>query len=181
MSDKAAEVFLRTPETDPSSGRHPEPAPVRRTRARLALAAICGAMLLAMMGLTVADVLGRYLLGAPITGATELTEMMLAAVIFLGLPAVSLDRDHVTVDIVTEHLPARLQPWRELLAALVSAAMLSVVGWRIWVYAGQIAGYSGATNSLRLPIAPLGYLAAACCALGAVFTLYAALRGLRRK
>ncbi len=92
MSDKAAEVFLRTPETDPSSGRHPEPAPVRRTRARLVLATICGAMLLAMMGLTVADVLGRYLLGAPITGATELTEMMLAAVIFLGLPAVSLDR-----------------------------------------------------------------------------------------
>lgn len=168
----------RMPETDPSSGKRPEPVP--RTGARKALAVVCGAMLLAMMGLTVVDVAGRYLFARPVTGATELTEMMLVAVVFLGLPAVSLDRDHVAVDLVTDRLPPALQPWREIAVAILSAVVLAVIGWRIWIYAGQIASYGGATNSLRLPIAPLGYLCAVCCGLAAAFMPVAALRDFRR-
>lgn len=162
----------RMPETDPSSGKRPEPVP--RNGARKALAVLCGAMLLAMMFLTVGDVVGRYLFSRPVTGATELTEMMLVAVVFLGLPAVSLDRDHVAVDILTDHLPARVQPWREVTVALLSAVVLAVIAWRIWIYAGQIGAYGGATNSLRLPLAPLGYLCAVSCGLAAVFMPVAA-------
>lgn len=172
------EAAPRLPETDPSSGKRPEPVP--RSFARRGLAVLCGAMLMAMMALTVGDVIGRYLLARPITGATELTEMMLVAVVFLGLPAVSLDRDHVAVDIITDRLPGWVQPWRDMAMALLSAAVLGLIAWRIWVYAGQIGGYGGATNSLRLPIAPLGYLCAACCGLAALFMLLAAARGFGR-
>jgi len=180
VSAPAPEVFARAPESDPSSGRHPDPAPVPRTRARLALAVLCGVMLLAMMALTVADVIGRYVLNAPVLGATELTEMLLASVIFLGLPAVCLDRDHVTVDLVTEHLQGWIQLWRELVTALFSAVILGVVSWRIWVYTAQIASYGGQTNTLHIPIAPLGYLCAICCAAGVLFTLVAAGQNFRR-
>ncbi|WP_406735970.1 TRAP transporter small permease [Thioclava sp. GXIMD4215] len=170
------ENFPRVPETDPSSGR--DRAPVPRNWPRLALGVVCGAMLLAMMALTVVDVIGRYVFVAPLQGATELTEMLLCAVIFLGLPAVCFDRDHVTVDLVIDRLPACVQPWRELATSLLSAVVLGIVSWRIWVYAGQKASYGEATNSLRLPIAPLGYLCALCCALGVVLTVVAALRQL---
>ncbi|MER5171925.1 TRAP transporter small permease [Thioclava sp. GXIMD2076] len=169
--------FPRVPETDPSSGRKAPVVP--RNGPRLALGLLCGAMLLAMMGLTVVDVIGRYLFNAPLIGATELTEMLLCAVIFLGLPAVCFDRDHVTVDLVIDRLPAWLQPWRELAVSVFSVVVLGVVSWRIWVYAAQKASYGEATNSLRLPIAPLGYLCALCCAVGVVLTLVAALRQFR--
>ncbi|HEY0276546.1 MAG TPA: TRAP transporter small permease [Paenirhodobacter sp.] len=177
MSGAAAGAQPRLPETDPSSGKRDEPVP--RNPARRVLAAVCGTMLMAMMGLTVCDVIGRYVLNRPLIGATELTEMMLVAVIFLGLPAVSLDRDHVAVDILTDRLPKWVQPWRELVVSVLSAAMLGVISWRIWVYAGQIAGYGGATNSLRLPVAPVGYLCAVAAAVAALFMVLAALRGLR--
>lgn len=172
------DLKARFPETDPSSGKRPEPVP--RTFLRKALAVLCGVMLMAMMCLTLFDVLGRYVFSRPINGATELTEMMLVAVIFIGLPAVSLDRDHVSVDLVTERLPAWIQPWRELATSLIVAVVLGVVAWRIWVYAGQIAGYGGTTNSLHLPIAPLGYLCALCCLVAAVAAPAAALRDFRR-
>lgn len=137
---------------------------------RTALALLGGVLLLGLMGLTVVDVIGRYLFNAPLVGATELTELLLAAVIFLGLPAVALAEEHVTVDLVTDRMPPRLQPWRLALAGLFSAVVLAVVTWRIWIYAGQIGSYGGATNSLRIPIAPLGYFCAVCTGLGAAIT-----------
>ena len=42
-------------------------------------------VLAAMMLLTFVDVIGRYILGAPIFGATEMISTMLALAIFLGL------------------------------------------------------------------------------------------------
>ena len=73
---------------------------------RAALAVLGGVLLMALMGMTVTDVIGRYLFNAPLRGATELTELLLAAVVFLGLPAVALADEHVTVDLVTDRMPA---------------------------------------------------------------------------
>ena len=42
--------------------------------------------------------LGRYVLNKPLTGGFELTEMMLAALIFCGLPLVSQRREHIVID-----------------------------------------------------------------------------------
>ncbi|ALG89587.1 MULTISPECIES: TRAP transporter small permease [Actibacterium] len=144
--------------------------------ARAALGVICGVMLFAMMGLTVVDVIGRYLFSAPLTGATELTEILLACVIFIGLPAVSLDDEHVTVDLITGKLPAAIQPFRRAILLLASGVVLAVIAWRLWAHAGQIAGYGGTTNSLRLPVAPVAYLCAICTGLAAGITFAAAMR-----
>lgn len=147
----------------------PRPGPWLSPRTLLAI--LGGAMLLGLMGLTVVDVIGRYLFNAPLRGASELTELLLAAVIFLGLPAVALSDDHVTVDLVTGRLPPRVQPLRLVTTGLFSAAVLGVVAWRIWVYSAQIGGYGGSTVTLALPIAPLGYFCALCTAAGAVLSV----------
>lgn len=125
---------------------------------RMGLAVICAVLLTAMMLLTVADVIGRYFLSSPVQGATELTEMLLAAVIFIGLPAATLDDDHVTVDMLTARLPWRAEKLRRPVVALTSAAILSVTGWRLWAAAAQVGSYGGTTISLQIPLAPLGYL-----------------------
>ncbi|EIE52443.1 C4-dicarboxylate ABC transporter substrate-binding protein [Salipiger aestuarii] len=162
------------------------PAPDHGGRApagvmRVALAVMGGVLLMALMGLTVVDVVGRYIFDAPLIGATELTELLLAAVIFLGLPAVALAEEHVSVDLLTDRMPPWVQPWRLALAGVFSGVVLGLVTWRIWIYAGQIGAYGGLTNSLRLPIAPLGYFCAVCTGLGAVITALMPLARLRRR
>lgn len=132
------------------------------------IAIACALLLIAMMGLTVADVLGRYLLNSPVKGATELTELMLAALIFLGLPAATLDREHVTVDLLTDRLPLAVDKIRRPIVLLLSVGVQVTVAWRLWVTASQVAGYGGTTATLDLPIAPIGYFAAVLCIVSAV-------------
>jgi TRAP-type mannitol/chloroaromatic compound transport system permease small subunit len=48
------------------------------------LAYVAAAVLMALMVLTCVDVGGRYFFNRPVWGAFELTEMMLAALIFAG-------------------------------------------------------------------------------------------------
>lgn len=145
------------------------------------LASLGGGLMMALMGLTVCDVIGRYLFGAPIKGAAELTEVMLCAIIFLGLGAVSLAEDHVVVDLVTDRFPAWIQPWRQALTGLFASGILFIVGWRIWIYADQIGGYGGTTTNLGLPIAPLGYFCAICAIIGGAITGYLPIRRLVRR
>ncbi|MEC7760623.1 MAG: TRAP transporter small permease [Pseudomonadota bacterium] len=144
------------------------PTPV--TVLKITLGAVGGILLLAMMMLTVCDVIGRYIFNAPIIGATELTEVLLAATIFMGVPLVSLGKDHVTVDLVTDKLPVWTKPYRLIVTGFFTAVVLGIVAWRIWVYADQIAGYGGATNSLRLPVAPLGWFCATAAGIAAVIS-----------
>lgn len=145
-------------------------------RAGMALAVIGGVVLITMMGLTVCDVIGRYLFNAPIKGASELTEVLLCTVIFLGLGAVALKEDHVTVDLLTDKMPNAVQPFRLALTGLFSGVVLGVVSWRLWVYADQISSYGGSTTTLGIPIAPLGYFCAVCAAIGGIITAYIPLK-----
>ncbi|QEW19625.1 Neu5Ac permease [Marinibacterium anthonyi] len=173
-------MSLTVPPGSQSDAR-PEPAAPRLPALRTVLALLGGVMMMSLMGLTVVDVIGRYLFNSPLRGAAELTEMLLASVIFLGLPAVALSDDHVTVDLMIDRMPAWIHPWRLALTGIFSATVLTVVAWRIWVYAGQIGGYGGATTNLRIPLAPLGYFCAACTLAGAFISLIIPLLGLWSK
>ena len=55
-------------------------------------------VLFAMMTITAVDVAGRYLFNRPIAGGFELTEILLAALIYCGLPLVSARREHIVID-----------------------------------------------------------------------------------
>jgi TRAP-type C4-dicarboxylate transport system permease small subunit len=138
---------------------------------RRGIALVCAVLLLAMMGLTIADVLGRYLFNSPVPGASELTELILAAVIFTGLPAASLDGDHISVDIVAEKLHGLPAVLLSRLVALVSASVLAMVSWRLWIIGDQIASYNGITPTLKLPLAPLGYLVSVLSMIAALICL----------
>ncbi|HSH57106.1 MAG TPA: TRAP transporter small permease, partial [Halomonas sp.] len=75
---------------------------------QLILEGVAGATLFGMMLLTTVDVIGRYFFNAPILGAVELTQLMLAALVFLSLPVVCWRQEHVSVDLLDAIFPARL-------------------------------------------------------------------------
>jgi TRAP-type transport system small permease protein len=157
-----------------------EAAPSLAGPIRLCIAWISAILLCAMMALTVVDVIGRYGFNAPLSGSTEVTELLLSAIIFIGLPAATLDNDHVTVDFLTGRLGSGVERWRVPLVGLFAAAILGVIAWRLWLIGDQISGYGGVTVTLELSIAPAAYLAAALSAISGCVMLVMTLVTLRR-
>lgn len=143
------------------------------------LGSVCMALLFGLAGVTVLDVVGRYWFDAPISGAFELTQLMLAALIFAALPLTTAARGHVEVDLIAGALPQLLRPAIAWLGAIVSAAALAVFSWRLAVHAVRLAADGSVTNALDVPLAPLAWLGAISCGASAVIALMLAWRGER--
>lgn len=130
----------------------------RRVDAVLGIAA--SALLLCLMTLTFADVVARYLFDHPISGAFEITELLLLVLIFAGLPLVSHADEHVTMDFIDRVLP---EPAIAVLVRVVHAFMAAVfflLTWQVLIKAGRISGYGDTTDVLRIAIGPFVYFMA---------------------
>lgn len=147
---------------------------------RKLLAALCGAIaataLFAIMALTLTDVSGRKLLSASLPGALELTELLMVAVIFAGLPLVSLQGEHVVFDSLDRVLPARVRRVQQALVDALCAALLFGLAWLMWGKAGQMAEFGDTTAQLKLALSPFVRLMSVLCAVTAAMHLLLVVR-----
>jgi TRAP-type C4-dicarboxylate transport system permease small subunit len=125
-------------------------------------------VLMAMTGLTVVDVVARYLFNSPVNGAFELTEMMLATVIFLAMPLTTAKGEHIEVQLLNPVKMGLIDKIMTYLPLTISAVVFAFIARQVWLHAVKLAGDGAVTNSLSLPLSSIGYLAAASCALSAV-------------
>lgn len=121
-------------------------------RAASFLAAV---LLFLLMLITFVDVVGRNLINHPLNGASELTEILLASLIFLMLPRVALRNQHIVIDLI-ENVAS---PWvlrvLDVFAAVLSAIMFFLISWQMGVLAVRALGYGDSTAALGIPIAPI--------------------------
>ena len=104
---------------------------------------------------------------ASLSGSLELTELLMVAVIFAGLPLVSLQDEHVVIDTLDSRFPP---VWLRLQRAVIDAlccAALAGLAWLLWLKAGQMASYGDTTAQLKLPVWPFVGAMAVLCALTA--------------
>ncbi len=127
-------------------------------RLETALGGVSAVVLMAMMLVTAIDVAGRYLANAPLPGGFELTEMMLAALIYCGLPIVSLRRGHIVIDTLDPFFPKWFKRALDVVADTVCFVTLAGIGWLIFRRALRVAEYGDTTNVLKLPLAPVAWL-----------------------
>jgi TRAP-type C4-dicarboxylate transport system permease small subunit len=144
----------------------------RRAEGILGIAA--SAILFAMMMLTFVDVVARYLFSRPVRGAFEVTELMLLVLIFAGLPLVSWADEHVTMDFVDRFVGGGAR--RRLVRGVhvVSAAIMALLTWLVWLKADRIWGYRDATDVLRIVYGPFVYFMAVTIGLAGLIHLYKA-------
>lgn len=102
--------------------------------------------LFCIMALTFFDVIGRKLLSNSIPGSLELTELLMVAVIFAGLPLVSLRGEHVVFDSLDTMLPRLLRQAQNLLVHLLCGVAMLTLGWLMW-RAGTQFGEAGETTA----------------------------------
>ena len=137
----------------------------------LGLGGCCAFLLTGLVFLTVIDVVGRYILTAPLPGAFELTELMLGALVFAALPLATMTGEHVAVDALFDASPPRVRAAMAWLGGLASAAALWVIAWRLAAYSTRLANDEAATDALLVPLAPLGWFAAAMAALSGLLAV----------
>jgi TRAP-type C4-dicarboxylate transport system permease small subunit len=140
-----------------------EQAAVAWTR-RLAL--LAGWLLLALSLGTVVDALLRYLFARPIPGGFEATELLLAGIIFLGLPHANVTDGHVSVDMLTQRLSPRGQCLLIALNALISAALMTLITWEMARLAAEFYATSRTTITARIPVVPFIVPVTAAAGLG---------------
>jgi len=135
---------------------------------RYGLGGLAALMVLVMTAVTAVDVTGRYVLGTPLTGAFEITELSLAALVFLGLPLATQTDEHIRVDLLDSIMPDALRRMSTLVVDWMSALVLAVLAWQLWRKTASLLEDAQVTNTLEIPLAPIGMLMSASCALSAV-------------
>ena len=146
----------------------------RKAYADAILGVAAAAILLAMMLLTVVDVVGRYILKRPVRGAFEVTELMLLVLIFAGLPLVSFSDEHAVMDFIDRVLGPRGRRALERAVQATSAAFMFLMAWLTWLKADRIWAYRDATDVLRIVYGPFVYFMAITLGLAGLIHLYKA-------
>lgn len=124
-------------------------------------------LLFSLILVTCVDVVGRYFFSAPLSGAFEITEVLLAALVFAALPLTTERKEHIEVDLLNVVLSDTLKRYLSAFAGLFSAALLATLAWRLASHALTSAEHGATTNALGIPLAPFGYLAAFSCLVSA--------------
>ena len=121
------------------------------------LGGVAAILLFCMMVLTFVDVIGRYFFNAPVPGGFEITELLLATLIFAALPLVTLSGEQITVDLFDAMIPSSIQHFRDALISFLSGLILFVLCVSMWEKADEMRNYGDTTAILSIPIYPLVY------------------------
>jgi len=143
-----------------------------------------GTALALLMFLTVADVLGRYLLNQPVPGTLELTEMSMVLIVFLALGLAQHHGDHIALDLAYNFLPARLKKITDVIVDGVNLLVAVAITWRLYDYSIRMLDGNYTTAVLKLPIHPFVLIAvagAATYALSIIADFGKTIRKLRRE
>ena len=99
----------------------------RITRIGNAFATLAGVGILVLMMLTVVDVVLRSGRGRGVEGATEMSEVALVGVVFLGMTAAQTTRSHISTPLMTSMMPPRLGHVTRALSLAGSAVFIAWV------------------------------------------------------
>ena len=146
-----------------------------------ALAFAGGAVLVAMLCMSVASIAGRTFFGRPIQGDFELVQFACAISIAAFLPWCQFRRGNIIVDFFTTGLPKRARAVLDAIGALLVAVVMALVAWRAGLGAESVWASGERAMISRVP-QWIAYAAIVpSLALTAVVALYSAWESLNAK
>jgi TRAP-type C4-dicarboxylate transport system permease small subunit len=107
-----------------------------------------------MVLLTVTDVCLRYVFNLPILGSYEITQFMMAVLVFASVGYTMVVKDHVSVDLVTSKLPKRVQALLECITCLLAFGIFALAAWRNVLHAWITWKRNDVSTELFIPVSP---------------------------
>ena len=127
------------------------------------LAKAGGYVLLCMMVLTISDVIGRYFFNSPVTGAYEITEIMMVTVVFLFIGYTHSQKGHISIDFVIRLLPQKMRMTIDIVTHLVSLFIMILIAWMNILRCLELMRINEVTPILHIPISPFFLILAIGC------------------
>lgn len=127
----------------------------------MVIAALC---LCALIVITFASVLSRYLLNAPFAWTEEVQMMLIVWAVFMGGSAAFRARAHIAIEVLVDALPPGVQTVVRYLSDAVVLVVLCYIGYQGLGYIGRQISIGRVTSILKIPgafiysIIPIGSL-----------------------
>lgn len=116
------------------------------------LEVLCSIVLAAMMLLTFVDVVGRYVLGAPVSGAAEMVSTLLALTIFLGLGIANARDKHILVELFDGRIKQIAPEAYDLIVQGFSIAAMCLIAFVLFEQAVEAVRLGSTTIVLEWPL-----------------------------
>jgi len=134
------------------------------------LSAAAALLLFLLMGVTVVDVIGRYVFNQPLAGSSELTEIILGLMIFAAFPLLCRNNEHIAVDLLENFFSARFKRLRERVVQGVLVVCLLTLTYGLFLLGMRARRDVLVTEILELPNAVFLFSMAFLLLLATVFT-----------
>ena len=128
--------------------------------------------LFSLMSITCADVALRYFLNSPLHSATELTRILMAIVVFCGLPIACVREEHITVDLLDGFSPKSIINVRQAIMNLIAAIAMVGIAWRVQALAFRAMEYGDTTEFLQIPVQYITFFISLMCVITALALFY---------
>lgn len=165
-----------TPDTiGPPRTAHHAPPWIRRVGDGIAWTStrIAAIALVAIVAINGCNVFGRYFLSSPISWAEEAMLYLMVLVVFSALATVTWSNAHIRIELMLDHVPARMRWLLTSLATAVTIGICLVVAWESFAVVAMLHSFDQRSEAMEFPI----WIPQACVGLG--LTLTAALTALR--
>lgn len=116
-----------------------------------------------MMGLTMADVIFRYVFNSPILGVFELTEFMVLILIFSFLGYTQAHKTHVSVDLLVDRFNQRTQIFINLVNHTVCLLLMALIVWKGAENALELREVGETSPNLMIPDYPFAFFLVLGC------------------
>lgn len=127
-------------------------------------AGVVGLATMALMLVTVVDVVGRYFLSAPLRGSNEMMEFGLAAMLGVALPLVSAQRGHIVIGLIDNLVGPAGRRWQVRVVELVAACATSLIAGFLAFHSTFLFASGVYSQYLRVTLWPVAVaLSAAWC------------------
>ncbi len=90
---------------------------------------LAGLLVLALVGITAAAVVARYVLGAPFQWVEEMSGFLMIWIVFLGAIGCEIEDSHLRIDAGTMFLPDAVNRWLTAIVGVVSVGLLGAMAW----------------------------------------------------
>jgi TRAP-type C4-dicarboxylate transport system permease small subunit len=123
--------------------------------------AFCGFVGLMVMSIsTTLDVLLRWLANIPIKGLFDIVSLAVVIVIATSFPVVIAQRQNITIRFLGDVIGPRTALWFDAVGSAALLVFITLVGWQMAVYAGELIESGRTTWQLRIHTGPYWSVAA---------------------
>lgn len=124
---------------------------------------VAGLGVVAMLALTVADVIGIKIFKSPVPGAIEIVAFLGIVITAFSIAHTQSQKSHIQVEFFVMRLPARLRAGVAAFTSLLSIILFALLCWQSIEYGCSLWAAGEVSMTSRIPVYPFVYAIAFCC------------------